>query len=50
MSDYYRRPSTTWTDQEIKDYYDTTQVTLSMLAEMTGKTVSELKNILMKEK
>lgn len=36
------------TDQEIIDYYDSNpNLTLAELARMTGKTVAELKKILM---
>jgi len=36
------------TDQEITDYYDShPNLTLAELAQMTGKTVQELKKILM---
>ncbi len=50
MADYYQQPPSSWSDEQIRDYYDTTTVTLSTLAEMTGKTTSELKSILMTEK
>ena len=36
------------TDQEINDYYDShLNLTLAELARMTGKTIAELKKILM---
>lgn len=48
MSGYYQRPATTWSDDEIRDYYDTTTVTLNDLARMTGKGILKLKEILLK--
>ena len=37
-----------WTDQEIKDYYGRNwTVTLQELSRMTGRTVRQLKKILM---
>lgn len=48
MSDYYRKPATQWSEDEIRDYYDTTTVTLGELARMTGKSVPKLKEILTK--
>jgi hypothetical protein len=39
-----------WTDEEINEYYDQhPDLTLATLARMTGKTVAELKKILMGE-
>jgi hypothetical protein len=39
-----------WTDEEINEYYDQNpNLLLSQLARMTGKTVEELKKILMGE-
>lgn len=37
-----------WTDQEIADYYDThPDITLTQLSSVTGRSVAELKEILM---
>jgi predicted HTH domain antitoxin len=35
------------TDQEIIDLFDTTNITLQQLARMSGRTVPQLKKILM---
>jgi hypothetical protein len=38
-----------WCDEEISDYFDTNpDLTLAALARMTGRTVPELQQILMK--
>lgn len=39
-----------WTHDEIRDYYDTTNVTLLTLGGMLGMTGSEVKEILMEQK
>jgi hypothetical protein len=39
-----------WTHDEIRDYYDTTNVTILTLAGMLGMTGSEVKEILMQKK
>jgi len=37
-----------WSNEEIKDYYDSCwNLTLGQLSSMTGKTVAQLKRILM---
>lgn len=36
-----------WSDEEIKDYFDSTDVTLAQLERMTGHSVADLKKILM---
>jgi hypothetical protein len=42
------KPAIFWTDEEINEYYDQNpNLTLAQLARMTGKTVEELKKILM---
>ena len=47
MTKYYvTLPPISWSDDEIRDYYDTTNITLSNLASMTGKSLSKLKEIL----
>lgn len=47
MSQHYTStPPTTWSDEDIRDYYYTTNVLLSSLASMTGKSISKLKEIL----
>lgn len=38
-----------WTHAEIRDYYDTTRVSLLTLAGMLGMTGSEVKEILMQQ-
>jgi hypothetical protein len=43
---YVTLPPISWSDDEIRDYYDTTNITLSTLASMTGKSISKLKEIL----
>jgi hypothetical protein len=44
------KPAFLWNDEEINDYYDShPDLTLAQLARMTGKTVAELKKILMGE-
>ena len=48
--DYKRTDPGTWSYDEIRDYYDTTNVTLLTLAGMLGMTGSEVKEILMKQK
>lgn len=50
MRDYVKLPPDQWTREEIRDYYDTTNVTLLTLAGMLGMTGGELKEILMEEK
>lgn len=42
------KPAYLWTDEEINDYFDShPDLLLSELARMTGKSVTELKKILM---
>ena len=42
------KPATEWTNEEIAEYYDSIpNLTLATLAGMTGKSVAELKKILM---
>lgn len=44
------KPAIFWTDEEINDYFDShPNLLLSDLARMTGKSVTELKKILMGE-
>jgi hypothetical protein len=47
---YWDLSPETWTHDEIRDYYDTTNVTLLTLAGMLGMTGSEVKEILMQQK
>lgn len=48
--EYWKLRPDQWTVQEIRDYYDTTPVTLLTLAGMLGLTGGELQTILSKEK
>ena len=42
------KPANQWTNQEIAEYFDSIpNLTLATLAGMTGKTIDELKKILM---
>ena len=44
------KPANEWTNEEIADYFDAIpNLTLATLAGMTGKTVAELKKILMEK-
>lgn len=49
-TEYWTLPADQWTRDEIRDYYDTTPVTILTLAGMLGLTGSELKEILQQEK
>lgn len=50
MRDYRKVCPGDWTHDEIRDYYDTTNVTILTLAGMLGMTGSEVKEILMQQK